>query len=122
LPPETEISDTAQCTVPYDVEIFGLMSHFHELGTHFVVETVRGDETTNVYEDDDYAHPKYQVFDPPLALDAGDAIQWTCTWFNWRTNTVTPNRTSKDEMCMVFAAGYPRAGLSAEPAPCNVVF
>lgn len=122
LPPDTETTDTTQCTIPYDVEIFGLMSHFHELGTHFSIDTVRGGQTTEVYEDDDYAHPKYAVFDPPMALDAGDQIQWTCTWFNWRTDTVLPQKTSKDEMCMVFAAGYPRAGLSAEPAQCNVVF
>jgi len=42
LPPGVETSDSAACSVPYDVEVFGLMSHFHELGEHFTVEVLQG--------------------------------------------------------------------------------
>lgn len=122
LPPGVETSDTASCQVPYDLEIFGLMSHFHELGEHFTIEAVQDGQSTLVYEDDDWAHPAYQEFDPPLSMDAGDRLRWTCTWNNDREplRTVFPNKGSRDEMCMVFAAAYPRNSLSAEPIQCNV--
>lgn len=119
LPPHKETSDTTRCSVPYAVEVFGLMSHFHELGTNFVVEAIQAGETSVVYEDDDWAHPKYQPFDPPLSLAAGDALRWTCTWNNTRDSWTMPNKGSKDEMCMVFAAAYPRDALSADPIQCN---
>lgn len=124
LPPGQETSDTASCSVPYDVEIFGLMSHFHELGEHFTIEAVRDGEAELVYEDDDWAHPKYEGFSPPLSLAEGDRLRWTCTWNNDREplKMVFPNKGSQDEMCMVFAAAYPKATLSAEPIQCNVWF
>ncbi len=119
LPPGQETSDTTSCAVPYDVEIFGLMSHFHELGTNFTIEAIKAGEAAQVYEDDDWAHPKYQSFAPTLSLAAGDKIRWTCTWNNTRDGYVLPNKGSKDEMCMVFAAAYPKAGLSGDPIQCN---
>lgn len=122
LPPGQETESTKRCSVPYDVEIFGLMSHFHELGTHFEIRAVTAEGTTVVYEDDDWAHPKYEPFDPPLTLKAGESLEWTCTWNNTRTEWVRPDKGSKDEMCMVFAAAYPKDGLAADPIQCNVVF
>jgi hypothetical protein len=124
LPPGAETSDTASCAVPYDVEVFGLMSHFHELGTYFTVETVIDGQSELVYEDDDWAHPAYEGFAPPMSLAKGDRLRWTCTWNNVREplGTVFPNKGSKDEMCMVFAAAYPKASLSADPIQCNVFF
>lgn len=122
LPPGRETSDTTRCEVPYDVEIFGLMSHFHELGTHFTIDAIQRDTETQVYESEDWSHPVYERYAPALSLAAGDALQWTCTWNNTRDKLVMPNKGSKDEMCMVFAAAYPKTGLSAEPIQCNVFF
>jgi hypothetical protein len=122
LPPQSETSDTASCEMPYDVEIFGVMSHFHELGTRFEISAVRDGASKAIYEDDDWAHPAYETFDPPLSLSRGDAISWTCTWMNTREELVVPAKSSKDEMCMVFAAAYPKTSLSAEPFQCNVLY
>jgi len=122
LPKDQETSSTKSCAVPYDVELFSLMSHFHELGTHFTIETIIDGATTQVYEDDDWAHPKVEVFDPPLVLKKGDRIRWTCTWFNWREVGVGPNKNSTDEMCMVFAAAYPKDSMAEEPFQCNIIF
>lgn len=122
LPKGQETSSTKSCAVPYDVDVFSLMSHFHELGTHFTIETVIDGEATLVYEDDDWAHPKVEVFDPPMKLKQGDRIRWTCTWFNWRDVGVGPNKDSTDEMCMVFAAAFPSNSKSEEPWQCNIIF
>ncbi|TNF37795.1 MAG: hypothetical protein EP329_02180 [Deltaproteobacteria bacterium] len=122
LPPDAETTSTKLCEVPYDVEIFGLMSHFHELGTAFSIETVSGDEVEEVYYDTDWAHPAYVEYWPPLSLAAGDGLQWTCTWFNTTDRIVLPNKSSTDEMCITFAAAYPKDTLSGDPIQCNVVF
>jgi len=122
LPPGQETSSTRFCEVPYDVEVFGLMSHFHELGTNFIIEAVTAEGTTQVYEDDDWAHPKYGEYWPPISLRAGEGLRWTCTWFNHRSHVVLPNRDSTDEMCITFAAVYPKSSLSGPPIQCNVVF
>ncbi len=122
LLPPGETSDTASCSVPYDVEVFGLMSHFHELGTNFTIDTVTGGQMTEVYQDDDWAHPTYQEFSPPLSLKAGDSLRWTCTWNNTRGTTVGPGQNSTDEMCITFAAAYPKNQLSGAPIQCNTFF
>lgn len=122
LPPGAETVSSRLCEVPYDVEIFGLMSHFHELGTDFQIDTVTGAGVEEVYYDDDWAHPTYQEYWPPLSLAAGEGLQWTCTWFNTTDHIVLPDKNSTDEMCITFAAAYPKGSLSAEPIQCNVVF
>lgn len=122
LPPGQETSSTKRCDVPYDVEVFGLMSHFHELGTHFTIETVTEEGAELVYEDSDWAHPKYAEYWPPLTLRAGEGLRWTCTWVNTRGHVVGPNKNSTDEMCITFAAAYPKNSLSGDPIQCNVLF
>lgn len=120
LLPGLEASKTDSCKVPYDVEVFGLMSHFHELGTLFTVEHVpAGGEAVHVYEDDDWAHPEYREYQPPLSLAAGDALRWTCNWFNYKDKFVGPGPLSTDEMCILFAAAYPKNTLSGDPIQCN---
>lgn len=120
LPPFSEISDTALCKMPYDVEIIGVMSHFHELGTQFVVEAWTPKGTTQIYEDDDWAHPKFEQYSPPVSLNKGDGIQWTCTWNNTKSKLVMPGKNSTDEMCITFALGYPKNTLSDKPIQCNI--
>ncbi|MFO0748831.1 MAG: hypothetical protein U1F43_24670 [Myxococcota bacterium] len=122
LPQGQETSDTAQCKVPYDVEVFMLMSHYHELGTHFEIDSLKSGQADKVYESEDWAHPIVQMFDPPLEMKKGDSFKWTCTWFNWRDHDVYPNKQSTDEMCMMFAGAYPKNAMSEDPVQCNVLF
>ncbi|MCA9513766.1 MAG: hypothetical protein KC635_02380 [Myxococcales bacterium] len=119
LPPGQEVSSTKACAVPYDVEVFGLMSHFHALGTNFTIAKVTADGTTEVYQDDDWEHPKYEEFTPPFTLLAGEKLQWTCTWDNTTDHLVLPNKNSTDEMCITFAAAYPKTQKSGTPIQCN---
>ncbi|NUN16148.1 MAG: hypothetical protein HUU55_21180 [Myxococcales bacterium] len=120
LPPFMEISDTAMCKMPYDVEIIGIMSHYHKLGTKFTVDAWTPTGTTPIYEDDDSAHPKFQEYLPPISLAKGDGIQWTCTWNNTKPKPVGPGKNSTDEICITFALGYPKNTLSFDPIQCNI--
>jgi hypothetical protein len=119
LPPNQESSATTHCTVPYAVEVFGLMSHTHKLGSHFSIEKWTSGGTTNLYESEDWSHPAYNQYDPTVALAMGEGLEWTCTWNNTTPGLVVPGKESTDEMCMTFAYAYPKDGLSGDPIQCN---
>jgi hypothetical protein len=111
---------TAHCTVPYDVEVFGLMSHTHALGSHFSIETWSEAKTEHVYDSTDWEHPPYNEYAPTIPLAAGEGFEWTCTWKNPGAKPVFPGKNSTDEMCMMFAAAYPKDGLGGDPIQCNL--
>jgi hypothetical protein len=119
LSPNQETSSTQHCTVPYDVEIFGLSSHTHKLGKHFSIERWAGGTGENLYESTDWSHPLYLQPDPRITLAAGEGLEWTCTWQNSTSQTVIPGKESTNEMCITFASAYPKGSLSADPIQCN---
>ena len=75
-----------------------------------------------VYEDDDWAHPKYQVYDEPILLKKGDGLKWTCTWFNTKSEVVTFGQNSTNEMCITFALAYPTESKVGDPISCDIMF
>ena len=56
---------------------------------------------------------------PTLALAQGEGLEWTCTWTNTTSSAVGPGKDSTDEMCITFAAAYPKDTLSGDPIMCN---
>lgn len=119
LQPNQETSSTQYCTVPYDVEIFGLSSHTHKLGKHFSIEKWVGGETEHLYDSEDWSHPPYMEPEPRIQLAAGEGLEWTCTWQNPTSGTVIPGKESTNEMCITFASAYPTGSLSGDPIQCN---
>jgi len=57
------------------------------LGSHFSIEQWSNSGTQHVYDSADWAHPLYQEESPPLLIQAGEGLEWTCTWNN---TTVVP--------------------------------
>jgi hypothetical protein len=119
LSPNEETSATTHCTVPYDVEIFGLSSHTHKLGTHFSIERWAGSTGEHLYDSTDWSHPPYLEPEPRIALAAGEGLEWTCTWQNTTSQMVIPGKESTNEMCITFASAYPKGSLSGDPIQCN---
>ncbi|NUP08347.1 MAG: hypothetical protein HOW73_20040 [Polyangiaceae bacterium] len=119
LPAAQETTITEHCTVPYDVEVFGLMSHTHALGTHFSIEKWTDVESTHLYDSTDWAHPVYMELGPALSLSTGEGFEWSCTYTNTTDHNVMAGQNSTDEMCMMFAYAYPKDSLSADPIQCN---
>jgi len=117
--PNQESSATKHCTVPYAVNVFGLMSHTHQLGSHFSIEKWSNGDTEHLYDNEDWAHPLYQKHDPHLPIASGEGFEWTCTWNNPTGSPVLPGKESTDEMCMTFAYAYPQEGLAGDPIQCN---
>jgi hypothetical protein len=114
-----ERSFTTSCATPYAIEVFGLASHTHALGKKFTISRVSGGQRDKLYESTDWAHPKYQTYEPTESFAAGDALEWTCTWNNTTGGTVFPGKDSTDEMCIAFAYYYPRDTLDGAPLNCN---
>ncbi len=117
--PNQEAKATKHCTVPYAVEVFGLTSHTHALGSHFSIEKWSNGKTEHIYDSTDWSHPPYDQYSPTMPLAAKEGLEWTCTWENPTSNAVGPGKNSTDEMCMTFAYAYPKEGLMGDPIQCN---
>lgn len=118
---QTDVTDF--CTFDYPVEVFGLMSHTHKLGTRFTIREWRdGSAGSDIYESLDWAHPPYVEYNPRLVFDSGEGLEWTCEYTNPTDSSVTAGPESTDEMCMTFAVYYPRDTLSGPTMQCNKPF
>lgn len=87
------------------VSVLSLTSHSHELGKTFVIKIVGGPRNgETVYTNNDWHHPPFITFDPPIDLAAGQGLASEVTYKNTRNNVVVFGLTSMDEMGIIF--GY----------------
>ena len=128
VPPGEETVTTARCHVPFDAEIFLLMSHMHRFGQRFdawLVDPSTEPETrTLVYSNEDWHVPEYTMLDPEgfLSVEAGDVVEFSCTYDNPTGFAVTRGPSAQtDEMCIFGAAYVPYHGFllcQGEGATC----
>lgn len=94
---------TTSCTIPQTFGPIGIIqavSHMHKRGVRFVA-TARGQ---TVLETSEWDEPPPTVYDPPLMLNPGDALSWTCTYDNNTGQTLTfGDSAEKNEMCIYIA-------------------
>jgi hypothetical protein len=92
---------TTSCTIPQNFGPIGLVSgvsHMHKRGVHFVATTGAG---KMLLETDDWDEPPPTFYDPPVMLNPGDSIRWTCTYDNDTATTFTfGDSAEKNEMCI----------------------
>ena len=95
------------CTVPADYGPIGLISgvsHMHRRGVHFVAKTSAG---VNLIDTTEWDEPPVATYDPPILMNPGDSITWTCTYDN---DTGAPlqfgDSAQKNEMCIYLARFY----------------
>jgi Copper type II ascorbate-dependent monooxygenase, C-terminal domain len=95
------------CTVPSTygpISLISGVSHMHSRGVHFVASTSTGTSLLNTTAWDE---PPTQTYDPPILLNPGDSITWTCTYDNTTGNTLTfGDSAAKNEMCIFLARFY----------------
>jgi hypothetical protein len=93
------------CTLPFAVNLLQTTGHMHSHGRSFVA-TAAG---ATIFSSSRFSDVAPALFDPPLALPAGSAIRFACTYDNSAGATALHYGDSavSDEMCIFSAQFYP---------------
>jgi hypothetical protein len=95
---------TTSCSIPSTFGPIGLLSavsHMHRRGVHFVAATSTGQQLFDTTEWDEAPPVNY---DPPVLVNPGESIKWTCTYDNDTGMTLGFGDSAvKNEMCIYIA-------------------
>jgi hypothetical protein len=104
VPPGSGQTVTTTCAIPKTFGTIGLVyggTHMHKRGVHFTAMTSTGVKLADV---DTWDEPPPITYDPPVMLNPGDSITWTCTYDNTTTKTLMFGESAEDnEMCIYLA-------------------
>jgi hypothetical protein len=107
VPPGNGQQVTTTCTVPStygQISLISGVSHMHSRSVRFVANTSSG---TNLIDTTIWDEPPTQTYSPPISLNPGDSITWTCTYNNTTMGTLTFGDSAiKNEMCIFLARFY----------------
>lgn len=107
LPPNQTTTLAYTGTFTETRHIIQMWSHSHEHTTEFKIEGVGGDyDKELIYWTNDWEHPPFLQFDPPLTMQAGEGFRLTTTYQNNTNGTITFGPLSTDEMQFVFYLYY----------------
>jgi len=107
LPAGQTTTRTIDCTAPMEMDVPWMIPHMHELGSHYTIELVRGEQTTTLY--DEAWDPSFRdhfplvQYDQAIHLTPTDHLRTTCTW----NNNTLEKRLFPNEMCATFMPFYP---------------
>lgn len=105
VPPGQTRSTSRTWSTKQPVNVILLSSHMHRHGQRFTIATTR--DTQRVYESAAWDDPVTAYYRPPLRLQAGDGLRYTCTHSNTDRNvSLQFGFTSEDEMCIMFGYYY----------------
>ncbi|HNC94817.1 MAG TPA: hypothetical protein PLA94_19305 [Myxococcota bacterium] len=113
LEPKTEVVLRQKCTVPVDMDVFVLGSHFHSRGTRFEINLLdeAGEPGELVYESTDWQSPPLNIMaNDPIHIPAGGGFSYACTFKNDTDDWIYAGESSTEEMCMMVGIYYPDAG------------
>ena len=110
IPPRESRSFTTSCSIPSEVKVAALTGHFHSRGKTFSINLSPDGVTAKdeLYRSRAWDEPPFKVLDPPAALPAGGALQYTCDFTNPTDREIKFGpEVEKDEHCNLFAYIYP---------------
>lgn len=116
VPPNGRAEAGMRCELPEAVELSFAHGHMHERGVRFVawVERAQGPEV--VLETSDWDAGTVQ-FDPPLRIEAGEALRFQCDYQNDEARRFLQGLSGKDdEMCSLTAGYHAESGTRIEKA------
>ena len=97
-----------------DANFFAITGHTHQWGTDVQVETADASGATvdSVYAPADFSweEPETVQHDPPFSVPQGGGFNFTCSWNNQSTDTVSFGESANQEMCFFWAYYYPNQG------------
>jgi len=93
------------CTLPFAVNLLQATGHMHQHGRSFVASAAGA----TIFSSTTYSDVAPALFDPPLALPAGSALTFACTYDNSDGSAplVFGDSARTDEMCIFTAQFYP---------------
>jgi hypothetical protein len=95
---------TTSCSIPSTFGPIGLLSavsHMHRRGVHFVAATSTG---TPLFDTTEWDEAPPVIYDPPVMVNPGESIKWTCTYDNDTGMVLTFGDSAvKNEMCIYIA-------------------
>ena len=98
------------CPVTSDVTLANLQTHMHKQGLGGVVNLVEPTGSMmQMYESHVWTDPPVSEFQPGMALQAGQAIDYECNYQNMQNVDVLQGPTAAhNEMCVLIGSYYPR--------------
>jgi hypothetical protein len=110
VPAHGKSTSRMRCPVSKDISIVSLQSHMHARGVRFAAH-LAGEGAAGpaeIYATDTWKEPPVVHFDTPLAIKAGQAIEYRCDYQNAADHDVIHGLTEADEMCQLIGPYYPR--------------
>jgi hypothetical protein len=102
------------CPITQDISLKTAVSHMHSRGVGYEAKWLDGDPfdpdtlmQEMLYTTERWDDPEDQVFEEPLQLQAGDFIDYTCTYQNDSEDIIAQGLETTDEMCMFVGIYWP---------------
>ncbi len=121
IPPMSEFTATATCTVPDNMQLVNVMPHMHQLGTAFFGEFLGGERDGERWLDSVGYDPEGGVitqYTPAIEIGQGDGVRFGCTWQNTFDKTIGEG-VGDDEMCILFGYAFPYGASYSGRATAN---
>ena len=98
------------CPVQADITVVNLQTHMHRRGTggDAFLLAPGGAPPEKIYESDAWEAVPVKKFAPSMPIKRGSWINYHCNYKNNEDRTVLQGLTTRDEMCMLFGAYYPK--------------
>jgi hypothetical protein len=132
IPPESEARFTTECDLasffesvvdrPFDLKLYWVLPHYHELGNHFNVEILGGPrDGESIHRLDTFnAEPNGKALDPPLDLTGATGLRLTCGFRNPRDKSVGWG-IGDQEMCVMLGLADSDVLMDASASGENIV-
>lgn len=110
IPASGQASARMRCPVSKDISVVSVQSHMHRRGVNFVANLTdgAGAPIDEIYTNTEWEAVPVKAFEPTLSVKAGQALDYRCDYKNAEAREVLQGATTKDEMCMLIGAYYPR--------------
>jgi hypothetical protein len=103
-PVSSPVPESSTWSVSKDVTVFTSWSHMHRTAIDFTA-SLNG---TTFYDEKSWDSPPLYPHNPPIQMKAGDALTWSCSYYNDTGGTLTFGDSAVNNvMCIYFGQYYP---------------
>lgn len=126
VPPNGTSKATMACPVTEDVSLAQQVSHMHERAASYSADLLDGDpiaggtKLQQLYQTTDWEEPAVKINSPPIALEQGQWIEWSCNYENSEARAVAQGQQTTDEMCMFIGLYWPQSAQMDQRPPCQM--